>query len=107
MKVKEIRVGDYIHLTVPYARFLAKGKYRATVNSILPSREKGEQRYSITIPNKTRHSKVSSSFTVIEHPKLIGKGFLGTDTYPVDYTHEQNVEQRLLDSLAGLARGEE
>src|SRR6266851_6601577 len=107
MEVNDIRVGDYIHLTVPYdTRSLAKGKYRATVNSILPVREKGEQRYSINVRNRAKHALVSCLLTLIEHPNLIGKGFLGTDTCPVDCTHEQNLEQRLRDSLAAKGKGE-
>lgn len=96
--ITSIRVGDILHLTVPDNRYLQSGVYAATVT--LAAKRKHDWYYhcrvqlatdiyvafQVTIPRKPHHG-------------LVGCAFLGCDTFPVQYIHEQNLPKRINDSL--------
>jgi hypothetical protein len=100
-------VGDYIHLTVPPGRLLHAGTYTCVVTHV-KSHDAYETKYILSIPALSPSATVSVAFATSTDLKWIGKGFLGHDMYPVDYRHEQNLEQRLKDSLlaANIAKSQ-
>lgn len=105
----QIRPGDTLHLTVPKNYHLAEGLYRARVESCnKPTKLRTGAKqftYHVSFPLDIWHDqnsedsfRVHCQFTTYDHPELHGKGFLGPDQWPVEYSWEQSLERRLQES---------
>lgn len=113
-----IRVGDYFHLRVPDNRTLQPGLYKVRVDRIITYKHRkytgGGQSYRCSFPLTENHEPIMQDteedvahclrvyFTLTiysQESRLAGQAFLGPDQFPVEYSHEQNIMQRLQDSL--------
>lgn len=105
--IDTICCGDTLHIQVPENRYLDSGVYAALVDSELsPTRQFNRYRCHIQFENFCRiHFLVSvarRAYRGRDHEPLLL--FLGTDEFPVDYTHEPNLERRLRQSASALTK---
>src|SRR6266852_5313549 len=103
--LKDIRIGDYIHFSGLPQGFPTHRSCTTIVIDVVNKISDGSmcQLCTVSITPPCAHANFSFTCTITKGDGLTGTTFLDNYYYPVLYVHEQNLEQRLKDSLEAKA----